>query len=105
MAFGDFWTLTTQRQAKERGVFGTVPGPGEPGNETWSGDSWKTGGAPTWVTGAYDPEANLVFWGTGNPSPDFVGDDRQGDNIYSDSIVALDAYTGKLKVVFPVHSA
>jgi len=80
--------------------FWTVPEPGEPGNETWSGDSWKTGGAPTWVTGAYDPEANLVFWGTGNPSPDFVGDHRQGDNIYSDSIVALDADTGKLKWYF-----
>lgn len=80
--------------------FWTVPGPGEPGNETWSGDSWKTGGAPTWVTGAYDPEANLVYWGTGNPGPDFVGDDRQGDNLYSDSIVALDADTGKLKWYF-----
>ncbi|HUI78028.1 MAG TPA: PQQ-dependent dehydrogenase, methanol/ethanol family [Bryobacteraceae bacterium] len=80
--------------------FWTVPGPGEPGNETWSGDSWKTGGAPTWVTGAYDPQANLVYWGTGNPGPDFVGDDRQGDNLYSDSIVALDADTGKLKWYF-----
>ncbi len=77
--------------------FWAVPGPGQPGNETWSGDSWKTGGAPTWVTGAYDPEANLVYWGTGNPGPDFVGDDRQGDNLYSDSILALDADTGKLK--------
>ena len=80
--------------------FWTVPGPGEPGNETWQGDSWKTGGAPTWVTGAYDPESNLVYWGTGNPSPDFAGDDRKGDNLYSDSIVALDADTGKLKWYF-----
>jgi alcohol dehydrogenase (cytochrome c) len=80
--------------------FWTVPRPGEPGHETWSGDSWKTGGAPTWVTGAYDPEASLVYWGTGNPSPDFVGDDRLGDNLYSDSIVALDADTGKLKWYF-----
>jgi alcohol dehydrogenase (cytochrome c) len=77
--------------------FYTIPGPGEPGNETWSGDSWKTGGAPTWVTGAYDPESNLVYWGTGNPSPDMIGDDRQGDNLYSDSLLALDADTGKLK--------
>jgi alcohol dehydrogenase (cytochrome c) len=77
--------------------FWTVPGTGEPGNETWSGDSWKIGGATTWVTGSYDPQANLVYWGTGNPSPDYVGDDRQGDNLYSDSIVALDADTGKLK--------
>ena len=80
--------------------FWTVPAPGEPGSETWSGDSWKTGGAPTWVTGAYDAEANLVYWGTGNPSPDFVGDDRQGDNLYSDSILALDADTGKVKWYF-----
>jgi len=77
--------------------FWTVPGPGEPANETWSGDSWKIGGATTWVTGSYDPEANLTYWGTGNPSPDYVGDDRRGDNLYSDSIVALDADTGKLK--------
>jgi alcohol dehydrogenase (cytochrome c) len=80
--------------------FWTIPGPGEPGSETWTGDSWKTGGAPTWVTGAYDPQANLVYWGTGNPGPDFVGDDRQGDNLYSDSLVALDPDTGKLKWYF-----
>jgi alcohol dehydrogenase (cytochrome c) len=77
--------------------FWTVPGPGEPGNETWSGDSWKMGGAPTWVTGAYDPKANLLYWGTGNPSPDFVGDTRAGDNLYSDCVIALDPDTGKLK--------
>jgi alcohol dehydrogenase (cytochrome c) len=77
--------------------FYTVPGPGEPGNETWSGDSWKTGGAPTWVTGVFDPVSNLVYWGTGNPSPDMIGDDRLGDNLYSDAIVALDVDTGKLK--------
>ena len=75
----------------------TVPGPGEKGNETWAGESWKTGGAPTWVTGAYDPELNLVYWGTGNPGPDWNGDDRVGDNLYSDSLLALDADTGKLK--------
>ncbi|HEY7387047.1 MAG TPA: PQQ-dependent dehydrogenase, methanol/ethanol family [Bryobacteraceae bacterium] len=80
--------------------FWTVPGPGEAGNDTWSGDSWRIGGAPTWVTGAYDSEANLVYWGTGNPSPDYVGDDRQGDNLYSDCLLALDADTGKLKWYF-----
>jgi alcohol dehydrogenase (cytochrome c) len=85
------------KTGKKAWRFWTVPGPGEPGSETWSGESWKTGGAPTWVTGAFDPESNLVYWGTGNPSPDFVGDDRLGDNLYSDSIVALDADTGKLK--------
>src|SRR5579864_1512618 len=77
--------------------FWTVPGPGEPGNETWSGDSWKTGGAPTWVTGAYDPQENLLYWGTGNPGPDYAGDLRKGDNLYSNCLIALDADTGKLK--------
>jgi alcohol dehydrogenase (cytochrome c) len=77
--------------------FWTVPGPGEPGNETWSGDSWKHGGAPTWITGSYDSEANLVYWGTGNPGPVYRGDVRKGDNLYSDCLIALDADTGKLK--------
>jgi alcohol dehydrogenase (cytochrome c) len=77
--------------------FNTVPGEGEPGNDTWSGDSWKRGGASTWVTGTYDPELNLIFWGTGNPGPDMDGDVRRGDNLYSCSIVALDADTGTLK--------
>ncbi len=80
--------------------FWTAPGPGEPGNETWSGDSWKTGGAPTWVTGAYDPQQNLIYWGTGNPGPDYAGDLRKGDNLYSDCLIALDADTGKLKWYF-----
>lgn len=77
--------------------FWTVPGPGEPGHDTWSGDSWKTGGAPTWLTGSYDPELNLLYWGTGNPSPDWNGDVRLGDNLYSSSVIALDADTGKLR--------
>jgi alcohol dehydrogenase (cytochrome c) len=75
--------------------FDTVPGPGEPGHETWAGDSWKTGGAPVWVTGSYDATTNLTFWGTGNPGPDWNGDSRLGDNLYSDSVVALDADTGR----------
>ena len=74
----------------------TIPGPGEPGNETWSGDSWRTGGAPTWVTGSYDPEFNLIYWGTGNPAPDWNGDMRLGDNLWSDAVVAVDADTGEL---------
>jgi alcohol dehydrogenase (cytochrome c) len=78
----------------------TIPGPGEPGNETWAGDSWKTGGAPTWVTGAYDPELNLIYWGTGNPGPDWNGEVRKGDNLYSDSMLAVDADTGKLRWYF-----
>lgn len=77
--------------------FYTVPAPGEPGNSSWSGDSWKTGGAPTWVTGAYDPDLNLLYWGTGNPGPDFLGDNRLGDNLYSDCMLALDPDTGTLK--------
>ncbi len=80
--------------------FYTVPGPGEPGHDTWSGDSWKTGGAPTWVTGSYDPALKLVYWGIGNPAPDWNGDVRRGDNLYSCSLVALDADTGKLKWYF-----
>jgi alcohol dehydrogenase (cytochrome c) len=85
------------KTGKEVWRFYTIPGPGEPGNETWSGDSWKTGGVGVWNAGAYDPEANLVYFGTGNPAPDWDGSKRLGDNLYSDSVVALDADTGKLK--------
>ena len=77
--------------------FYTIPGDGEPHNDTWEDDSWKTGGAPTWITGAYDPDLNLVYWGTGNPGPDWNGEAREGDNLYSDSVIALDADTGELK--------
>jgi alcohol dehydrogenase (cytochrome c) len=77
--------------------FWTVPGPGEPGNDTWAGDSWKTGSAATWVTGAFDPDSNLIYWGTGNPGPDWNGDVRAGDNLYSDCLIAVDADSGKLR--------
>ena len=80
--------------------FETVPGLGEPGHETWKGDSWKTGGAPAWITGTYDPELNLVYWPTGNPSPSNYGGQRGGDNLYSNCMLALDADTGKLKWYF-----
>lgn len=80
--------------------FWTVPGPGEPGHSTWTGDSWKTGSAATWVTGSYDPVLNLLYWGTGNPGPDYNGTVREGDNLYSNSLLALDADTGKLKWYF-----
>ena len=80
--------------------FYTIPGEGEPHNDTWEDDSWKTGGAPTWITGAYDPDLNLVYWGKGNPGPDWNGEAREGDNLYSDSVVALDADTGELKWYF-----
>jgi alcohol dehydrogenase (cytochrome c) len=85
------------QSGKEVWKFYTVPGEGERGHETWSGSSWEHGGAPAWLTGSYDPVLNLVYWGTGNPGPDYNGDKREGDNLYSDCAVALDADTGKLK--------
>jgi alcohol dehydrogenase (cytochrome c) len=75
----------------------TIPAPGEPGIESWAGESWKTGGGPTWVTGAYDPDLNLIYWGTGNPGPDWNGEKRAGDNLYTCSLLAVDAETGKLR--------
>lgn len=77
--------------------FHTIPGPGEAGHDTWEGDSWKTGGAPAWMSGTYDPELNSLYWGIGNPGPDYYGDDREGDNLYSCSVVTLDPDNGKLK--------
>ena len=73
----------------------TVPAPGEPGNETWPGDSWRTGGAAVWLTGHYDPDLGLTYWGTGNPGP-WMGDARPGDNLYTNSVIALDVETGEL---------
>ena len=75
----------------------TVPGPGEPGFETWGGDSWKNGGGSSWLTGSYDPALNLVYWGTGNPGPDWNGDVRPGDNLYTCSLLALSPVDGKIK--------
>src|SRR5262249_9555711 len=78
--------------------FNTVPPPGEPGHETWTTpDAWKRGGAPTWLTGSYDPVLDLIYWGVGNPSPDYDGDNRGGNNLYSNSVVALEGTTGKLR--------
>src|SRR5437660_638894 len=75
----------------------TVPAPGEPGSETWpTGDQWKTGGGSIWVTGNYDPETHLAFWGTGNGGP-WMGDQRPGDNLYTASTIAIDVATGKIK--------
>ena len=86
------------RTGSEVWRFKTVPEPGERGNDTWPGDSWRHGGAPIWVTGSYDPATNLTFWGTGNPNPGWNGGPRNpGDNLYGDSVVALDADTGALK--------
>ena len=81
--------------------FYTVPGPGEPGSDTWpAADVMARGGGATWVTGSYDPELNMIYWGTGNPNPLYYGDDRKGTNLYTASIVALDADTGQLKWTF-----
>lgn len=76
--------------------FFTVPAPNEPGGNTWSDQSYLHGGAPIWVTGSYDPETNLTYWGTGNPGPDWDGSARLGDNLYSCSVIALDPDTGRL---------
>jgi alcohol dehydrogenase (cytochrome c) len=81
----------------------TVPAPGEPGSNTWpQGDQWKTGGAPVWVTGNYDADTNISYWGTGNGGPT-IGDQRPGDNLYTTSTLALDVATGGIKGYFQYH--
>ena len=80
----------------------TVPAPDEAGNETWPGETWRTGAVPVWVSGAYDPELNLTYWGTGNGGP-WMGDKRPGDNLYANSVIALDADTGELKGYHQYH--
>lgn len=90
----DAYDMATGEQAWR---FWTIPGPGEPGHETWGGtEAWRTGGGATWVTGAYDPELDLLYWTTGNPSPDMNGEVRPGDNLYTNAVVALDPDDGKL---------
>lgn len=76
-----------------------VPKPGEPGSETWpaDGEAWARGGANCWLTGTFDPETNLLYIGTGNPAPDFDGEVREGDNLFTDSIVAVDADSGQIR--------
>ena len=76
-----------------------VPKPGEPGSETWpsDGEAWQRGGANCWLTGTFDPDTNLLYWGTGNPAPDFDGGVREGDNLYTDSVVAVDADAGQIR--------
>jgi len=100
-AFGDHglngWLDAIDAKTGERlWRWHSIPRPGEPGNESWEGDSWKTAGGATWLSGSYDPELNLLYWGIGNPAPDFDGDSRKGDNLYTESMVAIDADTGKL---------
>jgi alcohol dehydrogenase (cytochrome c) len=80
--------------------FFTIPGPNDPNFGTWGGDAWKMGGGPTWYTGSYDANLNLIFWGVGNASSDTYGEGRKGSNLYTDSVVAIDAGTGKLSWYF-----
>ncbi|MYD87284.1 MAG: PQQ-dependent dehydrogenase, methanol/ethanol family [Acidobacteria bacterium] len=103
-----FITALDAATGEEVWRFHTIPGPGEPGHETWEEcppdpetycdpEAWMHGGAAAWLTGSYDPELNLMYWGLGNPGPDFNRHQRPGDNLYSDSVVALDADTGELR--------
>jgi len=78
----------------------TIPGPGEPGHDSWQDDDWMHGGAPVWITGSFDAEQNQVYWGVGNPGPDWNNEQRPGDNLYSDSVIALDVDTGELEWYF-----
>jgi alcohol dehydrogenase (cytochrome c) len=84
----------------EKWRFWTIPGPGEKGNESWPGDSYLHGGGTTWLPGTYDPELNTLYWGTGNPAPDYDGSGRPGDDLYTSCLLALDADTGSLKWYF-----
>jgi alcohol dehydrogenase (cytochrome c) len=84
------------KSGAERWTTYTIPGPGEPGNESWPGDTWKTGGGATWQSGAYDPELDLIYWGTSNPGP-WNSDLRKGDNKWTASLIAMDASSGKIR--------
>jgi alcohol dehydrogenase (cytochrome c) len=103
--FIDAYDAKTGKQAWR---FYTIPGPGEKGHETWEAcppkpdtfcdpEAWKHGGGSIWLTGSYDPQLNLTYWGVGNVGPDYAGAQRPGDNLYTDSVVALDADTGTLR--------
>ncbi len=81
---------------EEAWKFYTIPAPGEPGHDSWDDEDWEHGGAPVWITGSFDPDLNLTYWGVGNPGPDWNPHQRPGDNLYSDSVIALDADTGEL---------
>jgi alcohol dehydrogenase (cytochrome c) len=80
----------------------TIPGPGEPGHDTWRGDDWKNGGGPVWITGTYDPKQNIAYWGTGNAAP-WPGDQHPGDNLYTSSVIALNPDTGKMVAYHQYH--
>ena len=80
----------------------TVPGPGEPGHDSWRGDDWKRGGVPVWITGSYDAGNNVMYWGTGNGGP-WIADQRPGDNLYATSVIGLDADTGSITAHHQYH--
>jgi len=90
----DAFDIDTGAQAWRRY---NVPKPGEPGSETWDGDSWEQGGGTSWITGTYDPDLDTLYWGTGNPGPSFDGTARPKNNLYTSSVVALDPDDGSLK--------
>ena len=92
-----FVTAFDVKSGKTRWHTYAISSPGARGNDPWEGDSWETGGASTWLTGAFDPDLNLIYWGVGNPGPDRNGEVRKGDNLYSDCVLAMDADTGKIK--------
>ena len=85
---------------EEKWRFWTIPGPGEKGNESWPGDTYLHGGGATWMPGTYDPDLNTLYWGTGNPAPDYDGGIRPGDDLYTSCLLALDPDTGTLKWYF-----
>lgn len=102
VAGGDFGIrgLVAAYSAKDGSLlwrFYTIPGPGEPGNDTWTGDAWKHGGGATWTTGSYDPQLGLLYWGTGNPAPVFTTDARERGSLFASSVVAIDIATGKMR--------
>jgi len=85
---------------EEKWRFWTIPAPGEKGNESWPGDTYLHGGGSTWMPGTYDPDLNTLYWGTGNPAPDYDGRLRPGDDLYTSCLLALDPDTGTLKWYF-----
>jgi len=85
---------------REKWRFWTIPAPGEPGSDSWSGDAYLYGGGTAWMPGTYDPELNTLYWTTGNPAPDFTGGTRPGDDLYTDCVLALNPDTGQLKWYF-----
>ncbi len=97
LGISGFLAAYSAETGKELWRFNTIPKPGEAGHESWENDAWKHGGGSIWTTGSYDPALNLLYWGIGNASPDWNGDVRPGDNLYTSSVIALDPDTGKLK--------